>query len=166
MRYLLLVLGTAFLTACGGADSTSAAPEAEPVVETVQDLPPGFTDAPPPGPTSDTTILSGGTFVLAQNIADSVVVISDNRLVSWGSRGEVELPNDSIGMDMRGKWIVPGVPADIENNNLTLPSEVASGDLARLLVFNSNPATTDNLSSALYAIVSDDGIEVFEQVSD
>ncbi len=166
MKYLLLVLGAMLLSACGGADSTSAAPEAEPPAEATQELPPGYTDAPPPGPTSDTTILSGGTFVLAQSIADSVVVISNNKLMAWGPRGEVELPNDSIGMDMRGKWIVAGVPADIENNSLNLPSNVGSGDPARFLVFNSDPATTEDLSGALHAIVSDQGIEVFESVSD
>ena len=69
-------------------------------------------------------------------------------------------------MDMRGKWIVAGVPADIESNNLTLPSNVVSGDPARLLVFNTDPATTEDLSGALHAIVSDDGIEVFESDSD
>jgi|GEM_PF-2093694 len=166
MKYLLLVLGVLLLSACGGADSTPTAVETQAPVETSQALPPGYTDAPPPGPTSNTTILSGGTFVLAQNIADSVVVISNNKLIAWGPRGEVDLPNDSIGMDMRGKWIVAGVPADIESNTLTLPSDVISGDPARLLVFNSDPGTTEDLSGALHAIVSDQGIEVFESVSE
>ena len=166
MKYLLLMIGVMLMTACGNADSTTEAPVAELPVEAAEVLPPGYTDAPPPAPTSDTTILSGGTFLLAENIADSVVVISNNTLVAWGPRGMVALPNDSIGMDMRGKWIVAGDPADIENDNLALPSEVASGDPARLLVFNSDPMTTEDLAGALYAIVSEEGIEVFETESD
>ncbi len=166
MRYLLLMIGVMLLTACGSSDPTTEAAETELPVEAAEVLPPGYTDAPPPGPTSDTTILSGGTFLLAENIADSVVVISNNTLVAWGPRGMVELPNDSIGMDMRGKWIVAGDPADIENGNLVLPSNVASGDPARLLAFNSDPRTTEDLAGALYAIVSEEGIEVFETESD
>ena len=76
-------------------------------------MPPGFLDEPPPKPKSNTLVLSGGDLVLDTVIADAVVVIQNGKLLAWGKRGEVDMPNDSIGADMRGKWISPGTPEDL-----------------------------------------------------
>lgn len=72
-----------------------------------KDLPPSFLDEAPPLPTSATEILGGGTLVMPDGsfVEDSLIVITDGKLVAWGPRGEVEVPNDSIGHDLRGKWI-------------------------------------------------------------
>ena len=40
-------------------------------------------------------------------VVDSLVVITDGDLIAWGTRGDVDVPNDSIGFDLRGKWIEP-----------------------------------------------------------
>ncbi len=69
--------------------------------------PPGFLDEAPAPPTSATVILSGGTLVLAQPIADAVVVITNGEVQAWGKRGAVDVPSDSVGRDMRGKWLLP-----------------------------------------------------------
>ena len=90
------------------------------------DSPPGFTDAPPAAPTSATTILSGGILLTDTPISDSVVVITNGAVIAWGRRGEVELPNDSIGIDMRGKWIRPA-------------TTLSSGSVADLEVFAQYP---------------------------
>ena len=41
-----------------------------------------------------------------ERISDSIIVITNGQIVAWGARGETDLPNDSIGFDLRGKWIV------------------------------------------------------------
>ena len=79
---------------------------------------PGFTDAPPPPPRSDTVILSGGVLVAEQDLPDSVIVIANGKLLRWGARGSVAVPNDSVGRDLRGFWLQaralePHAPADI-----------------------------------------------------
>ena len=38
-------------------------------------------------------------------INDYIVVIHKNQLINWGKRGSVEVPNDSVGVDMRWYWI-------------------------------------------------------------
>ena len=88
---------------------------------------PGFLDEPPPPPTPATEILGGGTLVLADGsfIEDSLIVITNGKLVAWGKRGEVEVPNDSIGIDVRGKWIQAarleaGANADLQFSERTL----------------------------------------------
>ena len=35
------------------------------------------------------------------------MVITKGNLIAWGKRGDVDVPNDSIGFDLRGKWIEP-----------------------------------------------------------
>lgn len=82
--------------------------------------PPGFTDPPPPAPTSATQILSGGTLMTSPEITDAVIVIRHGQVIAWGKRGEVEVPNDSIGVDLRGMWLQPNAqlalnqPADFQ----------------------------------------------------
>lgn len=109
----LIALFTLPMTAC--------APESAPSAESSKaTLPPGFLDDPPPPPTSDTAILSGGTLLLpdGSELRDSLVIITRGDLVAWGKRGEVDVPHDSIGVDLSGKWLQPqtldvGVAAEI-----------------------------------------------------
>lgn len=160
--------------ACSDPEHANVNPQADDTVtnattdttQSVGQLPPGFTDAPPPQPTSDTLVLSGGTLILAQPINDSVVVIQNNKILAWGQRGEVELPNDSIGMDMRGKWIIAGVAADVEASTIDSAATLQAGAAASLLVFSSDPFAGGNLTESLHAIVTDEGIEVFTTDSD
>lgn len=103
----LVFVCTLLLFGCGQTTET------ESTTSTSGELPPGFMDEPPPPPVSDTLVLSGGTLMMGEEISDSVVVIKDGKLLAWGKRGEVSMPNDSIGYDMRGKWLMPlgGVPS-------------------------------------------------------
>ncbi|NKB98105.1 MAG: hypothetical protein GKR90_06375 [Pseudomonadales bacterium] len=96
------------LFACSESEEITPASEA-PDALPEKPMPPGFLDEPPPPPTSATAILSGGTLLLPDGgeIPDSLVVITNGDLVAWGTRGAVDVPNDSIGFDLRGKWIEP-----------------------------------------------------------
>ncbi len=125
MRYTLLIVLTG-LFAC--AEPPDRSPP----------LPPGFTDAPPAGPTAPTQVLSGGILVaaeLAADVEDAAVVITDGRLVAWGKRGEVEMPNQSIGHDLRGKWLAPGRRGEPFNPN----SPLMPDQPAALLIFDQPP---------------------------
>jgi hypothetical protein len=174
MKLAALLALLLLLTACSDPQPTNVNPPADSTVtKTTMDaapsseqLPPGFTDTPPPPPTSDTLVLSGGTLVLAEPIDDSVVVIQNNTILAWGQRGQVDLPNDSIGMDMRGKWIIPGVPADVTTSSLDSTASLQQGAAASLLVFSADPLAKGNLAEVLHAIVTDEGIEVFATESD
>ncbi len=107
------------------AAAVACSPEKTTDQDQVQ-MPPGFTDPLPSGPTSNTWVLSGGTLAVDPPITDAVVVIRDGRLAGWGRRGEVDMPNDSIGYDLRGKWLTPA-------------GEMQLNTLANLLVYNRSP---------------------------
>ena len=102
IRTTTAVLAFSFLFACAETQEVS-----EPKAETSGEMPPSFLDEAPPLPTSATEILGGGTLVTADGalIEDSLIVITDGKLVAWGKRGDVDVPNESIGHDLRGKWI-------------------------------------------------------------
>jgi len=119
IAYLSTLLTALCLSAC--SDTPTATPASANQVAAqagtttdVADLPPGFTDAPPPPPTSATQVLAGGTLLTPQatpaEIADAVIVIRHGQVIAWGKRGEVAMPNDSIGFDVRGMWLQPRVP--------------------------------------------------------
>ncbi len=40
-------------------------------------------------------------------VEDAVIVVTRGQVMGWGERGAVEVPHDSVGSDMRGKWLVP-----------------------------------------------------------
>src|SRR5262245_7961916 len=42
-------------------------------------------------------------------IADAVIVISGSRISAIGPRGRVSIPADAAQVDLRGRWIVPGL---------------------------------------------------------
>jgi hypothetical protein len=115
----MLSLLSLTLLLLGCAEST---PPAEPQTNAplVSTPPPGFTDTPPPAPVSDTVILSGGILLTEPPITDSVIVITQGVITGWGRRGEMDIPNDSIGRDVRGLWIrethtlVSGAIADLQ----------------------------------------------------
>lgn len=101
----------------------------------VSEMPPGFLDEAPPPPVSATEILSGGTLVLPDGtqINDSIIIITNGNLVAWGRRGSVDVPNDSVGHDLRGKWVVPtglttGAPAELRFSELPRGATEVSHD--------------------------------------
>ncbi len=125
-RTVLLGVCATLLVACGDNQQTTApdSPSGE--------LPPGFMDEPPPPPVSDTLVLSGGTLVMEKEIPDSVVFIKDGKLLAFGKRGEVDMPNDSIGYDLRGSFI-------------KATSELKVDEIAQLAFYSESP---DNNTSA------------------
>lgn len=118
LRAALLGLLFPLLSACEQPDNT-------------QSMPPGFTDAPPPSPTSNTMVLSGGTLLVDPPVADAVLVITDGKVQAWGQRGQIEMPNDSIGHDMRGKWLQPA-------------ADPMPGQTAAFRIYAENPDTNPN----------------------
>ena len=58
-----------------------------------------------------TLVIDGGTLIDATGrapVTDSVIVISGNRFVAVGKRGEVSVPQGARVYDARGKTILPG----------------------------------------------------------
>lgn len=162
MKVLASMMTVMLLFACGEApapnppgEATQAAP-----AETAA-MPPGFLDEPPPRPKSNTLVLSGGDLVLDTVTADAVVVIQNGKLLAWGKRGEVEMPNDSIGTDMRGKWITPGVAADIAGTNLPHLELMQAGEPANLLAFTVGPDLTQASEEDLHAVVANGRLEIY-----
>ena len=143
MRYIanISVFTLALLTfACSNeqAAEASANNATDTTKASTEALPPGFTDEPPPAPTSNTSVLSGGNLVFNSGdtspgsddstINDSVIVITNGKLVAWGKRGETDMPNDSIGYDLRGKWI-------------TSANIMRQGGEAELSIYSADPTT-------------------------
>ena len=104
----------------GESTQTTSTTTSQPDTGETRTLPPGFMDPAPPPPTSDTVIWSGGTLLTDPPVEDAVVVVRNGDLLAWGRRGEVDVPNDSVGEDMSGKFLKPrgplqaGIPVDIE----------------------------------------------------
>ena len=137
-KAMLYILMSCCLMACG-ADETSQSVQSETRPQSDSAMPPGFLDEPPPPPTSNTLVLSGGTLVGEERIADSVVVVSLGELTAWGERGAVSMPNDSVGQDMRNKWIVPGSRADLAAGELPNLAYFQAGEPTALLIFSQEP---------------------------
>ena len=125
-------------------------------------MPPGFLDEPPPPPTSNTQVLSGGTLVTDATIEDSVVVLTDGKLVAWGERGRVAMPNDSIGFDMRGHWIIPGSWEQVTAGDLPETTSLRSGEIANFLIINRAPPFDDLEESDLAGRVVDGSLELYD----
>ena len=47
-------------------------------------------------------------------MSDYLVVIKKGQVVGWGQRGTIDVPNDSMGVDMRAYWIAPKVGAEFQ----------------------------------------------------
>ena len=101
----------------------------------LDNLPPGFTDEAPPPPTSSTQVLSGGTFENTREavLVDAVIVLTEGNFIAAGTRGNTDMPNDSIGHDMRGKFIVPG---HVTDGQIVIADGLNEGDVASLLILD------------------------------
>ncbi len=163
----LTLLTTAVLAlsaGCSGDNNTKQVDIAQ--ATTSAELPPGFLDEAPAPPTSTNQILSGGALVLDQTTNDTVLLIDKGNLGAWGKRGEVDVPNDSIGFDMRGKWLVPGRVSDIAAGTLPNLSAWKEGQAANLLVFDADPQLAKLSTDNLYAVVDQGVIEILKPDSD
>ena len=80
-------------------------------------MPPSFLDPAPSRPTSDTAIWAGVNLLTDPPINDYLLVIDQGRVVGWGQRGTVDVPNDSMGVDMRAYWISPKAGAKFQQSS-------------------------------------------------
>ena len=80
-------------------------------------MPPSFLDPTPSRPTSDTAIWAGVNLLTDPPINDYLLVIDQGRVVGWGQRGTVDVPNDSMGVDMRAYWISPKAGAKFQQSS-------------------------------------------------
>ena len=103
---LLLLLCTANLIILGSGCSQSKNETAN--------MPPSFLDPAPSRPTSDTAIWAGVNLLTDPPINDYLLVIEKGRVLGWGQRGTVDVPNDSMGVDMRAYWISPKAGAQFQ----------------------------------------------------
>ena len=154
---ITVLLAVALLAAACGSDRAPAADQ--PVSE--PDMPPGFLDEPPPGPVSATTVFSGAMLLTDEVQSDAVVVVQNGLLLSAGIRGVVDMPNDSVGLDMRNRWIVPGTQADLETGNLPNLEHWRMDAPANLLVLDIDPRDSQVTSDNLVGIVADGEIRLF-----
>lgn len=147
-RSLIAVL-ICLAVACDDAPQpTQAVSDAAGATAPSNNVPPSFLDPPPPPPTSTTHVLSGATVLSEPQVEDGVVVISQGRLVAWGKRGEVEMPNDSIGHDVRGKWIVAGIWSQSSAPAAATDATFNLGQPANLLILRQPPPVTGELREA------------------
>ena len=77
-------------------------------------MPPSFLDPAPSRPTSNTAIWAGVNLLTDPPINDYLLVIDKGRVVGWGQRGTVDVPNESMGVDMRAYWISPKAGAQFQ----------------------------------------------------
>ena len=80
-------------------------------------MPPSFLDPAPSRPTSDTAIWAGVNLLTDPPTNDYLLVIEKGRVVGWGQRGSVDVPNDSMGVDMRAYWISPKTGAQFQHSS-------------------------------------------------
>lgn len=155
--YLAIIVVLASACADPTVNQTSADKPAEP------NLPPaGFLDAPPPLPVSDTIVLSGGNLILDAVTTDTAIVLQQGKLMAWGKRGEVDMPNDSIGKDLRGKWITPGTLTDLEAATLPNLTALKVGAAANMLVFKTGPDISRATSDDLYGTISNGELQILD----
>ena len=80
-------------------------------------MPPSFLDPAPSRPTSDTAIWAGVNLLTDPPINDYLLVIEKGRVVGWGQIGSLDVPNDSMGVDMRAYWISPKAGAQFQQSS-------------------------------------------------
>ena len=80
-------------------------------------MPPSFLDPAPSRPSSETAIWAGVNLLTDPPINDYLLVIEKGRVVGWGQRGSVDVPNDSMGVDMRAYWISPKAGAQFQQSS-------------------------------------------------
>jgi hypothetical protein len=74
----------------------------------------------------------------------------------------VEMPNDSVGFDMRGKWITPGRWEQAAAGKLPAPAPLKTGEAANLLIITRPPPFEDLRESDLGGRVVDGELELFD----
>ena len=153
-----LVITTILASACADPSTNKANPDksAEP------EMPAGFLDDAPPPPVSDTIVLSGGNMVLDGVTTDTAIVLQNGKLIAWGKRGEVDMPNDSIGKDLRGKWITPGTLTDLEAATLPNLAALKKGAKANMLVFKTGPDLAGATTDDLYGTITNGELQIFD----
>ena len=141
---LSLIVTISLLNGCSEAGKNQASNDvsSNPSTSALDNLPPGFTDDAPPPPTSSTQVLSGGTFENSGDVvlADAVIVLTEGNFIAAGARGNTDMPNDSIGHDMRGKFIVPG---HVTDGQIVFAESLTEGDVASLLILDQSVAHKD-----------------------
>src|SRR5882672_7890694 len=63
-------------------------------------------------PSSETKALVGATVIDGNGgspISDATIVITGSRITAVGPRGRVSIPSDANQVDVRGRWILPGL---------------------------------------------------------
>ena len=108
MKFLLLLF-TVNLLVLGSGCSQSKSENTN--------MPPSFLDPAPSRPISETAIWSGINLLTDPPMSDYLLVIKKNQVVGWGQRGTVDVPNDSMGIDMRAYWIAPKAGAEFHYSN-------------------------------------------------
>jgi hypothetical protein len=126
-------------------------------------MPAGFLDEAPPPPVSDTIVLSGGNLILDEVTTDTAIVLHQGKLIAWGKRGEVDMPNDSVGRDLRGKWITPGTLSDLEASTLPNLSELKIGAEANMLMFKTGPDLAGATGDDLHGMITNGELQIFEE---
>jgi imidazolonepropionase-like amidohydrolase len=126
-------------------------------------MPAGFLDEAPPPPVSDTVVLSGGNLILAKVTPDTAIVLHAGKLIAWGKRGEVNMPNDSVGRDLRGKWLTPGTLTDLEASTLPNLGELKIGAVANMLIFNTGPDLAGATGDDLHGVITNGELQIFDE---
>ena len=70
------------------------------------------------------------------------------------------MPNDSIGYDMRGKWLVPGTRSDIEGDVLPNPERWQPNAEVDLLILNKPPQAGAVAENDIHGMVTQGNIEI------
>jgi hypothetical protein len=156
--YLVIILGLASACSDPTMSQESTHKSAEP-----KSMPAGFLDEAPPPPVSDTIVLSGGNLILDQVTTDTAIVLHQGKLIAWGKRGEVDMPNDSVGRDLRGKWITPGTLSDLEASTLPNLSELKIGAEANMLMFKTGPDLAGATGDDLHGMITNGELQIFEE---
>lgn len=76
-------------------------------------------------------------------MSDYLLVIKKDQVVGWGQRGTVDVPNDSMGVDMRAYWIAPKAGAEFQYSSV---GEIQLNDF--LVLRGSNLGQTPSLDQA------------------
>lgn len=80
-------------------------------------------------PTFAATALVGGSVVDVHSgdvLADATVLIDGERIVAVGAASDVTVPDDAARIDMRGKWLIPGLMNMHVHPGLILPGKMAA----------------------------------------
>ncbi len=118
---------------------------------------------------SATQIYSGGWVVQGDGTEpqfDHIVVVTDGQIMAVGKRGTIDVPADSIGIDVSGKWLLPGPLAALQaafaEREHDAPLVFGSTELnaftantpAHIVLLNANPLRDPAAFDDLHGIVT------------